>query len=220
MPKILKSKSLKSVICLHGIPYEVFNINFKSLKIRLFFVTNIIFINFFKFIMSFNIVIKYKENYKADFIFNKTIFDCYVGYNGIGKKTREGDKKTPKGIFRINYILYRQDKINLLKCNFKKIPISQSTIWSVDSKDIKYNQIRKKPCSFKHETMFRNDSCYDLVVVLDYNVNTAKKFKGSAIFLHCKEKNKNFTDGCIAVNKNELIETLKLLPKSCKIIIK
>tara|TARA_B100000989_G_C19480090_1_gene444743 strand:+ start:385 stop:897 length:513 start_codon:yes stop_codon:yes gene_type:complete len=169
--------------------------------------------------MSSKIIIKHKKNYKADFIFNKRVFECFIGLNGIGKKTREGDKKTPIGIFRINYILYRKDKIRNLKCNFKKIPISHSTIWSTDSRDTMYNQMRKKGFYFEHEKMFRNDNCYDLVVVLDYNTKLTKKFKGSAIFLHCKEKNRNFTDGCIAMNKHELLEILKILPKSCKIII-
>ena len=169
--------------------------------------------------MSSKITIKHKKNYKADFIFNKRVFECFIGLNGIGKKTREGDKKTPIGIFRINYILYRKDRINNLKCNFKKIPISHSTIWSTDSRDTMYNQIRKNVFNFGHEKMFRNDSCYDLVVVLDYNSRFTKKFKGSAIFLHCKEENRDFTDGCIAMNKYDLLEILKIITKSCKIII-
>ena len=170
--------------------------------------------------MPFNITIKSKNNYKADFIFNKKVFNCFIGKNGIGKKTREGDKKTPRGIFRINYILYRKDKFNYLKCNFKKIPIVQSTVWSTDSKDIQYNQIRKKPCGFEHEKMFRSDNCYDLIAVLNYNTKLTKKFRGSAIFVHCKEKKNKFTEGCIAINKLEFIEMLKTLTKSCKIIIR
>tara|TARA_B100000989_G_scaffold298864_1_gene290576 strand:+ start:2432 stop:2941 length:510 start_codon:yes stop_codon:yes gene_type:complete len=169
--------------------------------------------------MTFNITIKYTEDYKAKFIFNKRIFDCFVGSNGIGK-IREGDKKTPTGIFRVNYVMYRKDKINRLKCNFKKIPIFQSTIWSTDSRDTKYNQIRKKPCSFEHEKMFRNDDCYDLVAVMDYNTRSTQKFKGSAIFIHCKEEYRNSTDGCIAMNKKELIEIINMLPKSCRIFIR
>ena len=68
--------------------------------------------------------------------------------------------------------------------------------------------------------MFRNDNCYDLIAVLDYNTKLTKKFRGSAIFLHCKEKKNKFTDGCIAINKLEFVEILKTLPKSCKIIIR
>ena len=68
--------------------------------------------------------------------------------------------------------------------------------------------------------MFRNDHCYDLIADLNYNTKLTKKFRGSAIFLHCTEKKNKYTDGCIAINKLEFIEILKTLPKSCKIIIR
>ena len=36
---------------------------------------------------------------------------CAIGKNGIGYKKREGDKITPKGNYKILYILYRSDRV-------------------------------------------------------------------------------------------------------------
>ena len=51
-------------------------------------------------------------------------FRCAFGKNGIKKKTKEGDKITPVGIFKITKIYYRQDKIKKIKTLIKKIKIS------------------------------------------------------------------------------------------------
>ena len=41
-------------------------------------------------------------NYKAK---------CAIGKRGIGIKRKEGDLITPKGKYKIKYILYRKDRI-------------------------------------------------------------------------------------------------------------
>ena len=52
---------------------------------------------------------------------------CVVGKNGIGNKKKEGDLITPKGRFKILYVLYRKDRIKKLKSKLKKIIIKK--IW-------------------------------------------------------------------------------------------
>ena len=59
--------------------------------------------------------------------------------------------------------------------------------------------------------MYREDSLYDLVITLDFNINPVRQFKGSAIFIHCSEKGRKFTEGCIAVNKKDLIDIVSLI---------
>ena len=39
---------------------------------------------------------------------------------GIGKKQKEGDQITPKGIFSVKKILYRKDKVKRLRSKLKK----------------------------------------------------------------------------------------------------
>ena len=39
-------------------------------------------------------------------------FKCSIGKNGLKHKKKEGDKCTPKGIFKIGKVYYRPDRVN------------------------------------------------------------------------------------------------------------
>ena len=47
-------------------------------------------------------------------------FKCCIGKKGSTKNKKEGDKKTPKGTFKIENLYYRRDRMNkpetFLKC--------------------------------------------------------------------------------------------------------
>ena len=66
-----------------------------------------------------NIIHKNIYNTKNMIIINKSGYlkyknlklRCTYGKKGIKKKEQEGDQITPKGIFKINKIYYRPDKI-------------------------------------------------------------------------------------------------------------
>ena len=53
--------------------------------------------------------------------------------------------------------------------------------WCDDPKSNFYNQQIKLPTKYSHEKLYRNDSLYDLIVVLNYNIDPIIKNKGSAI---------------------------------------
>lgn len=144
---------------------------------------------------------------------------CSVGKRGIGIKKQEGDLITPKGNFKIKEILYRKDRIISLLTKIKKIPINKKMGWCDDSKSSKYNKRIKYPFNFSSEKLFRKDNIYDIIVVLNFNMNPIKKNKGSAIFLHVAKKDYKPTKGCIAIKKHQLIELLKLVNKNTKIKI-
>ena len=63
-------------------------------------------------------------------------FKCCIGKNGLSKKKKEGDKKTPIGRFSIENLYYRSDRIKKqptkLKCVKNKKKMAQS--------EDKYNQ--------------------------------------------------------------------------------
>jgi L,D-peptidoglycan transpeptidase YkuD (ErfK/YbiS/YcfS/YnhG family) len=75
------------------------------------------------------------------------------------------------------------------------------------------------PTKVGHEKLFRNDDLYDLVLVLNYNINPIIKNKGSAIFLHVASKNLDNTKGCVAIKKKSLITLLAEIKKNTKIKI-
>jgi len=151
--------------------------------------------------------------------FKNLKFQCALGKAGISKKNKEGDYITPRGTFKLVKVFYRADKIKNLKTSLKKIKIKKNTGWCDDPKSKFYNKQIRLPSNFGHEKLYRNDRIYDLVVVLNYNLNPIIKNKGSAIFIHVAKKSFRKTAGCIALNKKNLIDLLSVIKKNTKIKI-
>ena len=147
-------------------------------------------------------------------------FKCALGKAGIRKKKEEGDNITPKGIYKIIKIYYRDDRIKKISSKFKLIKITKNMGWCDDPKSKKYNQLIKLPNRYSHEKFFKNDNSYDLIVILNYNINPIIKNKGSAIFIHIAKKNYKSTAGCIALKKNDLLKLIKIIDTNTKIFIK
>ncbi len=145
------------------------------------------------------------ENYKVK---------CALGKRGIAFKRKEGDFVTPKGKYKIKYILYRKDRIKKINSKIKKIAIKKNMGWCNDSKSKNYNKLIKLPSVYNFEKLFKNNNTYDILIVLDYNMNPTIKNKGSAIFIHVAKKNYKKTEGCIALKKNDLLKIIKKLKKN------
>ena len=146
-------------------------------------------------------------------------FKCALGKSGIGKKKIEGDNITPKGTFKIIKIYYRKDRITKINSAFKLIEVKKNMGWCDDPKSKEYNQLIKLPSKYRHEKLFRNDRIYDLILVLDYNMNPVIKNKGSGIFIHIAKNNYCKTKGCIALTREDLIEIVSKIKRETKIII-
>ena len=151
--------------------------------------------------------------------FQKYKLRCSVGKRGISIKKREGDKKTPKGVFRLKYILYRKDRIFKIKTKLKKIPINKKMGWCDDPNSEQYNKIINYPFKYRSEKLWRKDNIYDIIIIIDYNLNPVIKNKGSAIFLHIAKRNYQPTNGCIAVSKKNIKLLLSKINKKTKIKI-
>ena len=146
-------------------------------------------------------------------------FKCALGKSGIGNKKIEGDKITPRGTFDIIKIYYRSDRIKKLSSKLKLIKITKKMGWCDDPKSRKYNQLIKLPNKYSYEILYRKESIYDLILVLNYNMRPTIKNKGSAIFIHIAKKNYKKTAGCIALKKADLIYLVKEIQKSTKVNI-
>ena len=145
--------------------------------------------------------------------FNNYKVKCSVGKRGIGVKKREGDQITPKGKFKIKYILYRKDRVPNLKTKLKKMVINKNMGWCDDPKSEFYNKLIKLPFKYNFERLYRSDNIYDIILVLNFNLNPVQKNKGSAIFIHIAKRNYKSTSGCIAINKKNLKKILKKINK-------
>ena len=146
-------------------------------------------------------------------------FKCCIGKNGSTKNKKEGDKRTPKGIFKIENLYYRKDRLKkpltLLKC----VEIKSNMGWSNDIKyPIKYNKLFKIEKNIKHEKLKRKDYKYDLMIPIKYNFKNPVIGKGSCIFIHLT-KNYKPTAGCVGLAKKDFLTMLKLVKKNSKIKI-
>ena len=151
--------------------------------------------------------------------FQKYNLRCSLGKRGISIKKKEGDKKTPKGEFRLKYILYRKDRIFKFKTKLKKIAITKKMGWCDDPKSAYYNKIIIYPFKFSAERFWRKENIYDIIIVIDYNINPVVKNKGSAIFLHIAKKKYQPTNGCVAINKKNIRLIASKINKKTKLKI-
>ena len=152
-------------------------------------------------------------------IYKNSKFRCSLGINGIKNKKKEGDGITPKGIFKLKKIYYRNDKVKNIVTKVKKIKITKDMGWCDDPKSKFYNKLIRLPNKFGHEKLYRKDDIYNLIIVLDYNMNPVIKNKGSAIFIHLAKKNYKPTQGCMGLKQNDLIKLIKMIKKNQKIKI-
>ena len=150
--------------------------------------------------------------------YNKLKVKCAIGKKGIGYKRKEGDLITPKGLFKIKYILYRKDRVKISTILNKKV-LKKNMGWCDDPKSNQYNKLIKLPFAYNHEKLFKKENIYDIILVLNYNMNPVKKNKGSAIFIHVARNNFKKTEGCVAIKKLNLIKLIKKLNPNTKIII-
>ena len=146
-------------------------------------------------------------------------FRCALGEHGISEKKKEGDKITPKGIYKIVNVYYRQDRIKKISSKLKLIKIKKNMGWCDDPDSKNYNKLIKVPTKYSYEKLFRNENIYDLIIVLNYNMNPVIKNKGSAIFIHVAKKKYNKTAGCIALKKKHLTKLIEKINKRTKVAI-
>ena len=151
--------------------------------------------------------------------YNNYKVKCALGKRGIGNKRREGDFITPRGNFKIKYILYRKDRIKRIQSKIKKIIIKKNMGWCDDPLSKDYNKLIKIPSEYSYEKLYKKDNVYDIILVLNFNMNPVIKNKGSAIFIHVTKENYKKTEGCVAIKKIHLLKIIKKLKNNTKIKI-
>jgi len=91
--------------------------------------------------------------------------------------------------------------------------------WCDDPKSKQYNKLIKLPFVYRHEKLYKKENMYDIILVLNYNMNPIKKNKGSAIFIHIAKNNFKKTEGCIAIKKNQILRIVKEVEPNTQVII-
>ena len=162
------------------------------------------------------IIIKNKETLLID----EFRFKCSVGKEGFSRNKREGDYKTPVGIFDLGNIYYRSDRLEKPISKLKTTIIKKNMGWCDDPSTKYYNKLIKikKNLKISYEKLYRKDNKYDLFILIKYNYKKTLKNKGSAIFLHLT-KNYMPTKGCISIKKKDFLILCRLISKRTKIKI-
>lgn len=132
-------------------------------------------------------------------------YDCTLGPSGVRAEKREGDGVTPAGVYPLRAIWYRADRIPQPASTLPLHAIEQDDGWCDAPADPNYNRPVKLPYRASAEKMWRDDAVYDLVVILGHNDDPPVPGKGSAIFLHIANQAFGPTEGCVALQREDLL---------------
>ena len=80
--------------------------------------------------------------------------------------------------------------------------------WCDDPDHARYNMPVERPFAASHEGLWREDGLYDVIVVLGHNDSPPTPFLGSAVFFHLREPDTQYTAGCVAVSKPDMMTFL------------
>ena len=144
--------------------------------------------------------------------------EAIIGKNGLGK-TKEGDGKTPVGVFLF------VDCFGILENPGTKMEYTKVTVshyWVDDSNSKYYNQFistDEVQADWKSaEHIVEYGESYHYVLATSYNSERISG-AGSAVFLHCMSKDAEATAGCVAIPEVYMREILMRLHKNCVLII-
>lgn len=124
---------------------------------------------------------------------------------------REGDGKTPLGLWPIRAALLRPDRLPTPKTQLPWRWLRRWDGWSDDSADPAYNRPVARPHARSHEALWRGDGAYDIILVLGHNDAPPAPGLGSAIFWHCRQPDARPTEGCAAQDRAVLARWLEAM---------
>ena len=144
----------------------------------------------------------------------------YIGKYGLGK-TKEGDGKTPVGVFGFNAAFGIAEDPG---CAIPYKQVGEDDYWSGDQREgYSYNQmvsIRDLPDLNTEDSEHILDYTYQYQYCLNISYNAeGTPGLGSAIFLHCLGPQKPYTGGCVAIPKDRMITVMQNVKEDCVVVI-
>ncbi|MGG0454041.1 SH3 domain-containing protein [Priestia megaterium] len=136
-----------------------------------------------------------------------------LGQKGFSLSKKEGDMESPTGKYTIGTAFGRYENPGT-KLPYRKI--TSNDVWVDDSKSSLYNTWQQKPADGRWASAENMDiPAYDYGFVINYNESRTPG-KGSAIFFHVGT---NYTAGCTATSKEQVVSILKWLNPEKKPVI-
>ncbi|MFY0783537.1 L,D-transpeptidase family protein [Peribacillus simplex] len=140
-----------------------------------------------------------------------------IGKNGFTKSKKEGDGKSPVGIYSFGTAFGSKTKPPGVKMNYRKT--SKYDYWIDDRTSKDYNKwitYKGNPLSKWKSFERMNHELYRYGAVINYNTNPIIKGKGSAIFLHIWRGETKPTAGCTATAEKNVLSLLKWMDPAQK----
>ena len=142
---------------------------------------------------------------------------CALGRSGVRANKREGDGATPRAVLKPKAIYFRQDRWRTRPGALPLVRIKRQSGWCDDVRSHRYNRPIDLPCAVSHETLWREDGLYDIVIETDWNRRPAIRGRGSAIFIHLARPGFGPTEGCIALDRKTMALLLSRMGPSTRI---
>ncbi|MCZ7470779.1 L,D-transpeptidase [Agrobacterium sp. O3.4] len=146
-------------------------------------------------------------------------FPAAIGRNGRTAMKREGDGKSPISLTRLLHGFYRGDRNTGITTTLPMQRTRGSMLWCDEPRNANYNRLVKAPFAPSHEEMMRKDGLYDVCLVLDWNITSRSRNRGSAIFMHLIRPGYEPTAGCVALHARDMRRILPHMRKGTKIRI-
>ena len=151
---------------------------------------------------------------------DKKIFEteAFLGRNGVTTNKKEGDLKTPIGTFNLGIVFGTHDIQKEFQIQY--IQINENLYWVDDVNSRYYNllvdvqKVSKDWGSAEHLSDYPKQ--YEYAIEIKTNQENVPG-NGSAIFLHCSVKKS--TAGCVAIEREKMLEILKNLKENTLISI-
>lgn len=147
-------------------------------------------------------------------------YPCAIGAAGVTADKREGDRKTPSGVYELRRLFYRPDRLAAVpETGLPVQPLRPDDGWCDDAGHAAYNRLVRLPHAGRHEKLWRADHVYDLIIEVGYNDAPPMPGKGSAIFIHVAQPDYAGTEGCIALAKDDFLTIIRDLGTGSSIYI-
>ncbi|MBA4786074.1 MAG: L,D-transpeptidase family protein [Rhizobiales bacterium] len=134
-----------------------------------------------------------------------------LGRSGRTALKREGDGATPIAVMRLLYGFTRGDRVQALRTSLPMRRISRDMLWCDQPEHPSYNRLVRAPFRSSYEDMMRQDGLYDICLVLDWNITSRRRYRGSAIFFHLIKPGYPPTAGCVAISLKDMRRLIPFL---------
>jgi len=138
------------------------------------------------------------------------------GQSEKGTHKREGDGRTPAGVFTIGKVFGYDSRLTV-NPSYPYRQVGKWDAWPDDVKNPYYNKhividpAKGVPSWFEKQKMRHGDDAYRFLLEIRHNADPPKPGYGSAIFFHTRRGPGRTTAGCTTMTRDDLLSVIRWL---------